>query len=75
MTHELWSALNRKMVDFLDSVSVQDLVDQQRMRQLADANKQSVGVMVNTIGHAEPAANAVSTSNPNTKKRIAQAIA
>jgi Rrf2 family iron-sulfur cluster assembly transcriptional regulator len=31
MTHELWSALNRTMIDFLDSVSLQDLVDQQRM--------------------------------------------
>lgn len=29
MTHELWTALNEKMVDYLDSVSLQDLVDQQ----------------------------------------------
>lgn len=39
MTHELWSTLNRKMVDYLDSVSLQDLVDQQRMRQLHDATR------------------------------------
>ena len=32
MTHELWSTLNAKMVDYLDSVSLQDLVDQQRSR-------------------------------------------
>jgi Rrf2 family iron-sulfur cluster assembly transcriptional regulator len=38
MTHELWSTLNRKMVDYLDSVSLQDLVDQQRVRQLQEAN-------------------------------------
>lgn len=36
MTHELWSTLNRKMVDYLDSVSLQDLVDQQRLRQLQE---------------------------------------
>jgi len=36
MTHELWSTLNRKMVDYLDSVSLQDLVDQQRVRQLQE---------------------------------------
>lgn len=30
MTHELWATLNEKMVDYLDSVSLQDLVDQQR---------------------------------------------
>lgn len=29
MTHELWSALNEKMVDFLDSVTLQKLVDDQ----------------------------------------------
>ncbi|GGY02007.1 Fe-S cluster assembly transcriptional regulator IscR [Massilia dura] len=30
MTHELWTTLNEKMVDYLDSVSLQDLVDQQK---------------------------------------------
>ncbi|MET0185288.1 MAG: DNA-binding protein, partial [Achromobacter sp.] len=35
---ELWATLNRKMVDYLDSVSLQDLVDQQRVRQLQDAS-------------------------------------
>lgn len=29
MTHDLWTTLNAKMVDFLDSVSLQDLVNQQ----------------------------------------------
>lgn len=29
MTHELWSQLNAKMVDFLDSVTLQSLVDDQ----------------------------------------------
>ena len=51
MTHELWSSLNRKMVDFLDSVSLQDLVDQQRMRQLQEASKaNSTAVRVNVVG-------------------------
>ncbi|RJG04142.1 Fe-S cluster assembly transcriptional regulator IscR [Noviherbaspirillum sedimenti] len=30
MTHDLWSTLNAKMVEYLDSVSLKDLVDQQR---------------------------------------------
>jgi len=34
MTHELWTTLNQKMVEYLDSVSLQDLVDRQRMRAL-----------------------------------------
>ncbi|MGO3890205.1 MAG: Fe-S cluster assembly transcriptional regulator IscR [Paenalcaligenes sp.] len=37
MTHDLWANLSRKMVDYLDSVSLQDLVDQQRLRQLEEA--------------------------------------
>ncbi len=32
MTHDLWTTLNAKMVDFLDSVSLQDLVDQQHKK-------------------------------------------
>lgn len=30
MTHDLWATLNVKMVEYLDSVTLQDLVDQQR---------------------------------------------
>ncbi|AZV93365.1 Fe-S cluster assembly transcriptional regulator IscR [Kerstersia gyiorum] len=41
MTHELWSTLNRKMVDYLDSVSLQDLVDQHRMRMLQEASQEA----------------------------------
>jgi Rrf2 family iron-sulfur cluster assembly transcriptional regulator len=35
MTHELWATLNQKMVEYLDSVSLKHLVDQQRARQPA----------------------------------------
>jgi Rrf2 family iron-sulfur cluster assembly transcriptional regulator len=34
MTHDLWSTLNAKMVDYLDSVSLQDLVNQQKQKTL-----------------------------------------
>jgi Rrf2 family iron-sulfur cluster assembly transcriptional regulator len=30
MTHDLWATLNAKMVDYLDSVSLRDLVEQQK---------------------------------------------
>jgi len=33
MTHELWTTLNAKMIEFLDSVSLQDLVNQQNEQQ------------------------------------------
>ena len=64
MTHELWATLNRKMVDYLDSVSLQDLVDQQRVRQLQEANNQAqaCAVRVNRVGGANAAANAPTTT-------------
>jgi Rrf2 family iron-sulfur cluster assembly transcriptional regulator len=40
MTHELWASLNRKMIEFLDSVSLQELVEQQRGREGKTASKQ-----------------------------------
>ena len=48
MTHDLWSTLNEKMVEYLDSVSLQDLVDQQREPKPTEhraADSQSVVVM------------------------------
>ncbi len=41
MTHDLWSTLNVKMVEYLGSVSLKDLVDQQQLKQ----NEQSVVVL------------------------------
>lgn len=32
MTHDLWSTLNAKMVEYLDSVSLKDLADQQTQK-------------------------------------------
>jgi Rrf2 family iron-sulfur cluster assembly transcriptional regulator len=68
MTHELWATLNRKMVDYLDSVSLQDLVDQQRVRQLQEANNQAQNgtVRVNRVANganvSSPCANAAPAS-------------
>ncbi|OWT65710.1 Fe-S cluster assembly transcriptional regulator IscR [Candidimonas nitroreducens] len=49
MTHELWSTLNRKMIDYLDSVSLQDLVDQQRMRLLREASQAQAEIRLNRM--------------------------
>ena len=37
MTKELWATLNEKMVDYLDSVTLQDLVDQQQQKNAEQA--------------------------------------
>jgi Rrf2 family iron-sulfur cluster assembly transcriptional regulator len=54
MTHELWATLNEKMVDYLDSVSLQDLVNQQMQQQQKLNSEQAVVVMHRT--HAATAA-------------------
>jgi Rrf2 family transcriptional regulator, iron-sulfur cluster assembly transcription factor len=38
MTHDLWSTLNAKMVEYLGSVSLKDLVDQQKQRVAEQTN-------------------------------------
>jgi Rrf2 family iron-sulfur cluster assembly transcriptional regulator len=48
MTHDLWSTLNEKMVEYLDSVSLKDLVDQQKQK---NCEEKTVVVM-----HRHPAA-------------------
>lgn len=42
MTHELWSALNQKMVEFLDSVTLQKLVDEQLAKGIQIEDKPAV---------------------------------
>ncbi len=42
MTHDLWASLNSKMVEFLDSVSLQKLVDDQLAKGLIVENKPSL---------------------------------
>ena len=49
MTHDLWSTLNRKMLDYLASVTLADLVEKQRKKAAAqdaksDAKTVSFGV-------------------------------
>jgi Rrf2 family transcriptional regulator, iron-sulfur cluster assembly transcription factor len=42
MTHDLWASLNSKMVEFLDSVSLQKLVDDQLAKGLVVENKPNI---------------------------------
>ena len=45
LTHDLWSSLNRHMIDYLDSVSLHDLVSQQRERLRQRSQDGLVGVL------------------------------
>ena len=42
MTHELWAALNQRMVEFLDSVTLQKLVDEQLAKGVQVEDKPAV---------------------------------
>jgi Rrf2 family transcriptional regulator, iron-sulfur cluster assembly transcription factor len=45
LTHDLWASLNRHMIDYLDSVSLHDLVTQQRERLRRHTADGVVGVL------------------------------
>jgi Rrf2 family transcriptional regulator, iron-sulfur cluster assembly transcription factor len=37
MTHELWTSLNKRMIEYLESIMLVDLVERQRQKQQAEA--------------------------------------
>lgn len=65
MTHELWSTLNQKMVEYLDSVSLRDLVAQQKDRHAA--------VLQDLRGSKVAAAETKATVNPLATPEVAPA--
>jgi Rrf2 family transcriptional regulator, iron-sulfur cluster assembly transcription factor len=45
MTHDLWTNLNRRMFDYLDSVSLQCLVNAHKAREAANRSDEKVVVV------------------------------
>jgi Rrf2 family iron-sulfur cluster assembly transcriptional regulator len=56
MTHELWASLNQRMVEFLDSVTLQKLVDEQLAKgvQIEDKPIGQAGAFHHAGGQADP---------------------
>lgn len=54
MTHELWSSLNVKMVEFLDSVSLQKLVDDQLAKGFQMEEKPNVKRAISSMPVMKP---------------------
>lgn len=54
MTHDLWTALNERMVEFLDSVNLQDLVDQQLAKGIQIEGKPAVKRAISAMPIAKP---------------------
>jgi Rrf2 family transcriptional regulator, iron-sulfur cluster assembly transcription factor len=45
MTHQLWASLNAKMIEYLNSVSLQDLVDQQKELPVISVRPKQVSIL------------------------------
>jgi Rrf2 family transcriptional regulator, iron-sulfur cluster assembly transcription factor len=54
MTHDLWSNLNAKMVEYLDSVNLADLVEQQKQR-VSEARTAAPSVLHDNRDRQRPA--------------------
>jgi Rrf2 family iron-sulfur cluster assembly transcriptional regulator len=54
MTHELWAALNVRMVEFLDSVTLQKLVDDQLAKGLTVEDKPSMKRAISAMPVVKP---------------------
>jgi Rrf2 family iron-sulfur cluster assembly transcriptional regulator len=54
MTHDLWTALNERMVAFLDSVKLQDLVDQQLAKGVLIEGKPAVKRAISAMPLSQP---------------------
>jgi len=61
MTHELWSALNARMVEFLDSVTLQKLVEEQLAKGLMVEDKPSMKRAISAL----PVVKTVRVNTPN----------
>ena len=54
MTHDLWASLNVRMVEFLDSVTLQKLVDDQLAKGLQVEDKPSVKRAISAMPISRP---------------------
>jgi Rrf2 family iron-sulfur cluster assembly transcriptional regulator len=54
MTHDLWASLNAKMVEFLDSVSLQKLVDDQLAKGLVVEHKPTLKRAISPMPVSKP---------------------
>ncbi|MBM3386642.1 MAG: Fe-S cluster assembly transcriptional regulator IscR [Betaproteobacteria bacterium] len=54
MTHDLWASLNAKMVEFLDSISLQKLVEDQMSRGVVIEQKMSIKRAISSTPVVKP---------------------
>ena len=71
MTHELWTSLNQRMVEFLDSVSLQKLVDDQLAKGFEIEVKPSMRKAISAMPVAKP----IQVNAPNSVFALGNAFA
>ncbi|MGP1629838.1 MAG: Fe-S cluster assembly transcriptional regulator IscR [Giesbergeria sp.] len=71
MTHDLWATLNQRMVDFLASVSLQKLVDEQLAKGLQIEDKPAVRRAIST----QPVIKPIRINAPNSVFALGNAFA
>ena len=71
MTHELWASLNSRMVEFLDSVSLQKLVDDQLAKGIEIENKPSMRKAISAMPVSKP----IHVNAPNSVFALGNAFA
>ena len=71
MTHELWTSLNQRMVEFLDSVSLQKLVDDQLAKGIEIENKPSMRKAISAMPVSKP----IHVNAPNSVFALGNAFA
>jgi Rrf2 family iron-sulfur cluster assembly transcriptional regulator len=54
MTHDLWATLNQRMVDFLTSVTLQKLVDDQLAKGMQVEDKPSIKRAISALPVSQP---------------------
>ena len=71
MTHELWTSLNQRMVEFLDSVSLQKLVDDQLAKGFEIETKPSMRKAISAMPVSKP----IHVNAPNSVFALGNAFA
>jgi Rrf2 family iron-sulfur cluster assembly transcriptional regulator len=71
MTHDLWSALNTRMVEFLDSVTLQKMVDDQLATGVTVDNKPAIKRAISAMPVSQP----IRVNAPNSVFALGNAFA
>ena len=74
MTHDLWTNLNTKMVEYLDSVSLRDLAKQQEVRGVVIQDLREKKVRVDSIKTKKPATVAVTKKDESPKRPLINSV-